>query len=298
MSVRSFAATCECAVAAHGVIAAPLNVLPALREQPGDSVRRPIPPRFLRHSDEQTVVGLAAVLKAMHAGPLRETCFDNWGVVAAPRFPGRLGGAATFRKYGQGGPAAISPHIIPQNSLHSVSSAISISLAMHGPNFGIGGGPEALAEGLTVAMTLLDSSDLPGLWLVLTQWSPEPVPDGLGSTQTETVCLAVALGMLRHAKQNSAGQDPEGVTLRLTVPPRLDRSGRQVRLVSAAADPAGQTGAAEEPPERSGVPPLVELARWLAGKPGERSAPWSLGLPWGGRVELARTNDFQQTKAA
>ncbi len=216
---------------AHGVIAAPLNVLPALREDPGVSVRRPIPPRFLRHADEQTVVGLAAVLRAMDEGALRETCFDEWGVVAAPMFPGRLGGAATFRRYQQGGTAAISPHIIPQNSLHSVSSAISISLTMRGPNFGIGGGPEALGEGLTVAMTLLDSTALPGLWLVLTQWAPEPVPDGQGSTRTETICLAVALALFRRAEQGSGG-----MTLRLTASAGPGAAGRKIRVVSEAAD--------------------------------------------------------------
>ncbi len=265
-------------MAAQGVIAAPLNALPALREQPGDSGRRQIPPRFLRHADEQTVVGLAAVLKAMEDGPLRETCFDDWGVVAAPMFPGRLGGAATFRRYQQGGPAAISPHIIPQNSLHSVSSAISISLAMHGPNFGIGGGPEALAEGLTVAMTLLDPNVMPGLWLVLTQWMPEPMPDGLGSTQTETICLAVALGCV--AEQ---GQEARGLTLRA--------SGR-----SRVASDCPRAAAA--PQAGSGREPLVELAQWLAGETGGRSAPWSYGLPWGGRVELVEANYLQRAKAA
>jgi hypothetical protein len=274
-------------VAAHGVVAAPLNALPQLRETPAKSSRRRIPPRFLRHADEQTVVGLAAVLRAMDEGPLRDACFDEWGVVAAPMFPGRLGGAMTFRKYEEGGPAAISPHIIPQNSLHSVSSAISISLAMRGLNFGIGGGPEALAEGLTVAMTLVDSSLLPGLWLVLTQWCPEPVPDGLGSTQTETTCLAVALGL-----RGLQTQDKGGLTLRLTTSPGPDAVGTQVRVVSEPADTSFVSRSG------SGAAPLAELARWLAGDAGGRPAPWSYGLPWGGRIELAEANYLQQTKAA
>jgi hypothetical protein len=229
-------------------------------------------------------------------------------------FPGRLGGAATFRKYQQGGPAAISPHIIPQNSLHSVSSAISISLAMRGPNFGIGGGPEALAEGLTVAMTLLDTSDLPGLWLVLTQWAPEPVPDGQGSTQTETICLAVALGLVPGAEH-----DARGMTLRLTATARPEAIGRQIRVVSEAGDSSAETdsgpGGLRRPARlqgdpageadnegglggRSNLPRLLDLARWLAGGAGGRAAPWSYCLPWGGRIELAESNYLQQTKAA
>lgn len=287
MSVRPFRATSECTVAAHGVVATPLDAISTLREAPSASGRRPIPPRFLRHSDEQTVVGLAAVLKAIDAGPLRDACFDEWGVVAAPMFPGRLSGAATFRKYEQGGPAAISPHIIPQNSLHSVSSAISISLAMRGLNFGIGGGPEALAEGLMVALTLVDNRLLPGLWLVLTQWSTEPVPDGLGSSQTPTNCLAVALG-LRAATAAEGG----GLTLRLTGFAGLDGAGTKVRLVSDTEETSFASG------KESGAVPLFELARWLDGEVSGTSAPWSYGLPWGGRVELAEASYLQQTKAA
>jgi len=284
-------------VAAHGVIAAPLSGLPALREMPSDSGRHPIPPRFLRYADEQTVVGLAAVLRAMDQGPLRDTCFDEWGVVAAPMFPGRLGGAHTFRKYQQGGPAAISPHIIPQNSLHSVSSAISISLAMRGPNFGIGGGPEALAEGLTVAMTFLDPSLLPGLWLVLTQWTPEPVPDGLGSTQTETTCLAVALGL-----RSPLAQDQGGLTLRLTASAGRKASDTTIRVVPETAEASTGFPGGGELANRSGstplATPLVELARWLDGQASGRSARWSYSLPWGGRVELVEANYLQRTKAA
>lgn len=293
MSVRSLAAMSECTVAAHGVVAASLSDLPALRETPNHSGRHPIPPRFLRHSDEQTVVGLAAVLRAMDGELLRETSFDQWGVVAAPMFPGRMGGAATFRRYQQGGTAAISPHIIPQNSLHSVSSAISISLGMRGPNFGIGGGPEALAEGLLVAMTLSDPSILPGLWLVLTQWDPEPVPDGLGSAQTETTCLAVALG-LRHAM----AQDQEGLTLRLTASPGQTAGHTRICVVPETAETPAGGPAAGEPAGRADSVPLLGLARWLDGEAGGRSVSWTYSLPWGGRIELVEANCRQRTRAA
>lgn len=136
--------TSACSLIAAGVAAATLAELPALRECPGGPQGPRIPPRFLRHADEQTVVGLTAVLRAMGDSSLAGQRYDEWGVIAAPVFPGRLGGAATFTKYREGGPAAISPHIIPQHSLHSVAGAVSIALGLHGPNFGIGGGPEAL----------------------------------------------------------------------------------------------------------------------------------------------------------
>jgi hypothetical protein len=272
-------------LAAAGVVAASLAELPALRDQPGGPNAPPVPPRFLRHSDEQTVVGLAAVLQAMDSSALRDACYGDWGVVAAPVFPGRMGGAGTFTKFREGGCAAISPHIIPQNSLHSVAGAISICLGMHGPNFGIGGGPDALAEGLTVALSLVDQSSLPGLWLVLTQWSPEPVPDGRGSTQTETTCHGIALALLPGAGQ--------GLTLRMTLPesqPSLGKAIPRLILSGKESDPLAAAVGREA---------LAELAGWLtAGSARQRSAPWSFGLPWGGRVELVQEQYQQQTKAA
>lgn len=277
--------TSACSLAATGVVAATLAELPALRDQPGGPNASPVPPRFLRHSDEQTVVGLAAVLRAMGSSALRGACYDDWGIVAAPVFPGRMGGAGTFTKFREGGAAAISPHIIPQNSLHSVAGAISICLGMHGPNFGIGGGLDALSEGLTVALSLMDQSSLPGLWLVLTQWSPEPVPDGRGSTQTDTTCLGVALALLPGAGQ--------GMTLRMTLPGFGFSVGNTVRHTvtkGLESDRLRITGGREG---------LSELARWLAADSSrQRSASWSFALPWGGQVELVQEQYQQQAKAA
>jgi hypothetical protein len=292
MPVRIFPAradssdvTSACSLAAWGVVVASVAELPALRDQPGGPDAPAIAPRFLRHSDEQTVVGLAAVLRAMSDAALRGTCYDDWGVVAAPVFPGRLGGAGTFTKFHEGGPAAISPHIIPQHSLHSVSSAISICLGMRGPNFGIGGGRQALAEGLTVAMSLVDQSTLPGLWLVLTQWAPEPVPDGRGSTQTETVCMGVALALLPGVGQGS--------TLRMTLPANGHVIGHAVWSVVTAEDELDRSPAA------GGHEALIELTRALATDTlGRQTEPWSFDLPWGGRVELVREQYQQQAKAA
>ncbi len=275
------AATSTCSVAATGVVAAAPAELSALRDQPGG----PVPPRFLRHSDEQTVVGLAAVLQAMGSPALRDECYDEWGVVAAPVFPGRLSGAGTFTKFREGGCAAISPHIIPQNSLHSVAGAISICLGMHGPNFGIGGGPHALAEGLTVALSLVDQSSLPGLWLVLTQWSPEPVPDGRGGTQTETTCQGVALA-LRPGRE-------QGMALRMTLPGAGPAAGPATFLA-----PAPHTAVDPETPA-AGRESLARLARWLtADEPRQIALPWSFGLPWGGHVDLIQQQYQQQAKAA
>jgi hypothetical protein len=287
MTSPVFPTTSVCRIAAQGVVSASLDALSAIRNDPGDA----IPPRFLRHADEQTVVGVAAVLQAMGSPALSDTSFQEWGVVAAPMFPGRLSGALTFRKFQRSGSGAISPHVIPQNSLHSLSSAVSIGLSMHGPNFGIGGGPEAFIEGLTVAMSLLDPRLLPGLWLVLTQWVPEPIPDGRGSTATATECLAVALALLPDA-----GQQTAGLTLRFTPPGRAESTDGRTFALRAADDGPADTEANESTPDAE--PALVHLARWLKGDAARGQQPWSYGFPWGGRVEMIESSSPQQAKAA
>jgi len=260
--------TFHCGVAAYGVVEARLAALPALREQPGWPPERKIPPRFLRHADEQTVVGLAAVLRAMQQPPLAQQCFDDWGVVAAPHFPGRIGGATAMAKFQQEGPATVSPHVIPQHSLHSVSSTISIALAMHGPTFGVGGGPEALAEALSVAMTFFQHGCWPGLWLVLTQWEPEPLPDGLGSSTIDALCRGVALALVPDNDQEWS--------LRWTVSAAdqlPDEHHADHQLASARRAPS--------------TAPLAELAACLtAGGAQSPAGRWSYRLPWGGQVDL------------
>jgi hypothetical protein len=253
----------EAGVAASAVVAAPVAELPALRERPGSATGRALPPRFLRYSDEQTVVGLAAVLQAMDTPGLRDAPFDNWGVLAAPQFPGRVVGAGAFARFLRDGSATVSPHIIPHSSLHSLAGAISIGLGLHGPNFGVGGGPQAMAEGLTAALTFLDGGMVNGLWLVITGWDPEPVPDGAGSTATDSVCHGLAMALVPHP---TAG----GSVLRLKAGPRLPG----VRF-------------SEEP---AYVPSLGQLLRSLGtGHDGQFPRTWSYRLPWGGQIEQYTT---------
>ena len=82
------ATTVCCDVAAHGIVRATAAELPALRQKPGTGGRRAAAASFLKHADEQTVAGLAAVFQAIHRGGLAGTAFTDWGVVAAPRFSG------------------------------------------------------------------------------------------------------------------------------------------------------------------------------------------------------------------
>ncbi len=248
-----------CTVSAHATLRVPLDSIGALRDNPGLESSPPLPPRFLRHADEHTVAGVAAVLRAMAEPQLAGTDFSDWGVLAAPRLPGRLHAAVMLTKFMELGPPAISPHAIPQHSLHAVSSAVSVALGMRGPNFGIGGGPECIAEGLLVALTFLRAAQAPGMWLVLTEWDTEPIPDGQGGSTTPAVCCASALALTLDACGGSR------LRLRATPARRTARD-----LQTWLSDPAMMSA----------------------------SGHWTLPLSWGGHIEFVVGEQLQQRKAA
>jgi hypothetical protein len=153
--------------------------LPALRRRPGPVPEAWLrtPPSLLRYADEQTVTGTAAVFAAMATMGARPEGFEGWGVVAASRYLGRASLAAALRSFKAEGVWGTSPHLIPHFALHSPSGTISLALGLHGPNLGIGGGLHSVAEGFLAAMTWLSAGVLPGVWLVLSGWSPELIPE-------------------------------------------------------------------------------------------------------------------------
>jgi hypothetical protein len=246
-------------VTALGVVQATPATLPALRQKPG-RLGEALPPSFLRHADDQSVAGLAAVLQAIEAGRL-DGPFRDWGVVAAPRFMGRTTLAAALLKFKAEGAWGISPHLIPHRSLHALSGTISQALKVHGPNFGVGGGPGGAADALLTAAALVEGGRLPGAWVVLTGWSPEPASDEQGRVlNPNCVCRAVALAL------TAAG----------TGRPRLC-----LRVVPAGS-PTRRNG-------RGGITllSLEALVRALAAPAAPPTAVvWQ--LPSGGRVELER----------
>jgi hypothetical protein len=87
-----------------------------------------LPPRFLRHCDEQTVVGVRAVLEAIAAMPEPTASFARYGVIGAPLQAGRIAAAQTLSQVAKAGGIAVSPHIVPQCSLHALASAVSVAL--------------------------------------------------------------------------------------------------------------------------------------------------------------------------
>src|SRR5262249_10648029 len=165
----------SCDVAASAVVRAPAAQVPALRQTVG--LPQPFPAALLKHADEQTVVGLAAVCRAVQAHGLGDTPFTHLGLLAAPRYFGRDAVVAALERFVAEGAWGVSPHHIPHRSLHSPSGTISLALQTHGPNFGVGGGPEGAGEVLLAAAALFARGEVPGLWLVLTGWDREPVTE-------------------------------------------------------------------------------------------------------------------------
>jgi hypothetical protein len=184
-------------VLGHGLFRISPAEVPALRRRPG-----PVPdgwgppaPSLLRNSDEQTIAGLCAVYTAIARMRLPRDRFEGWGVVAASRFLGRANLARALQSFLAEGVWGTSPHLIPHFALHSASGTISLALGLHGPNLGVGGGLHAAAEGFLTALTWLSSGVVPGVWLVLSGWSPELVPDRSGGPPAAIDCQALAIAV-------------------------------------------------------------------------------------------------------
>lgn len=184
------------AVVCHALVEARASEIDGLRDAAAEPGAPPLPARFLRHSDEQTVVGMHAVLRAAAVYPGSRS-FDRHGVVAASCQPGRTAAARTLVLYRDGGPRTVSPHVIPQASLHSLAGSVSVGLAMHGPHLGVCGGPDSLGEGILAAVALLAGAgdDLPGIWVIVSEWAVEPSVTPDGELEGDPVCRALAFAL-------------------------------------------------------------------------------------------------------
>jgi hypothetical protein len=186
----------RCGIAAFGSVQFTIDMFPALRKQPGPGIGQSLPNNFLKHTDEQTVASLAAVLQAVDRFSLTESNFRDWGVVAAPAFLGRATLVAALQRYAEEGAWGISPHFIPHCSQHAVAGTISQALKIHGPNFGTGGGPAGTVEAFLAGAVLLEGNQLPGVWAVVSGWEPEMIPDCDGKPTADCTCKAVALALV------------------------------------------------------------------------------------------------------
>lgn len=222
-----------CGIVAHALVEARLSEIPALRDAAAPAGGPGLPPRFLRHCDEQTVVGAHAVLRGLAASGRPLDAFARHAVVAAPCLPGRFMAAKSLAGMRQGGPVMVSTHVVPQGSLHSLAGVVSVGLGLHGPHVGVSGGPDALTEGLLTAVSLLRASpadETTGVWLVATAWDAEPPLDAEGTPLTDPRCRAIAVGIeTGHAS---------GVTLDLQMPASDADSGAAPAPEPGTVDPA------------------------------------------------------------
>jgi hypothetical protein len=251
-----------CGIAAHAFVEASLSQVGPLRDRSGPEGSPALPPRFLRHCDEQTVVAVHAVLTAIAALPPGRRDCGRHGVVAASCQTGRLATAASLAKLRTQGAVSVSPHIVPQCSLHSIAGAVSVALGMHGPNVGIGGGPDALAEGLFTAISFLqsgDGADVDGAWLVVSDWAEEPTLDTTGAALGDPTCRGLALFL------EPAAAAPLGLTVHV---------------------PDGPVG----PRTIETHDPLGDFARAVAMcATGGVLTSWMVECPWRSEIRLTRT---------
>jgi hypothetical protein len=150
---------------------------------------------FFKYSDEQAILAVRALDSLIEGHGIDPKELADCVVIAAPQFLGRLQGANAFARFLHGGAQGISPHMIPQHSLHSVSGAISVLIGCKGANLGVGGGPHALDDALLTAATLLESGDAANCLLVGTAWDPEPLPNREGQCTNEPICHAFAFAL-------------------------------------------------------------------------------------------------------
>jgi hypothetical protein len=185
-----------CDVAAVGEVRATTEQIAALRRAPGPTLGRVISPAVLKHADEQTIVGLAAVLRAITASALGNQDFASWGIVAAPRYLGRGAFSAALPRFLEEGAWGVSPHLIAHHSLHSPSGLISQVLKAHGPNFGAGGSEGSESDGLLSAAILLEEGQVTGVWVVMTASNSDDAPKG--ALRPDTLCEGVALALVKE----------------------------------------------------------------------------------------------------
>jgi hypothetical protein len=196
--------TVRCRVAACAAQRGDAETIAQWRKQPVVIGAEKMPISFLKHSEDQTILALKTVLRAIELHGCSEWSFADWGVIAAPNLFGRVSIAQTIQRYQQEGAWGVSPHLIPHQSLHAMSGTISQALKIYGPNFGISGGPNAGPDAFLIAGAMMVDGQLPGMWLVLTGYQSEWIPALDGRPTTAPMCQAVALALI-PGEPNAAG---------------------------------------------------------------------------------------------
>jgi hypothetical protein len=230
-------AAAECGVAAFGVVRCPSEAFAPLRAELEASGWAAPAGNALKYADDQSAAALGAVARAVRDFGLEGRSFAEWGLAAAARFLGRLTiieAAAKFRVHGAPG---VSPLILPFLSQHTTAGLLSLTLRLHGPNFGLGGGVGGAAEALFAALTVQQTEQLPGVWAVATEWDPEPAPAEGGRGAGPAVCHAAALALTPPPPAGAPG-----LRLRFVVAGGADDAPLGAAALAAALDDAAGGG--------------------------------------------------------
>lgn len=214
-------------IAAWSCVRYSLAEIERLRKKPPADYPAVVTPAFLKHSDEQTIASVGALVTAMRDldRPLDE--YKAWSIVAAPRFMGRTALASGMHRYEVDGPWGTSVQTIPHRSQHSVSSTLSLVLGAKGPCIGAGCGLGGDIETLLAAVTLLSSNNTPGAWVVMSGFHPELAIDRTGAPTTDSMCSAVALALVKDRSQS---------------PIAAARGELRLRVIPRSLRPAGESG--------------------------------------------------------
>jgi hypothetical protein len=243
--------TVRCRVAGAALGRADAETIALARRQSVAIGTEKLPVSLLKHANEQSVLALMTVVDALRVHDWHSKSFTDWGVIAAPSMFGRQSLASSLFRIHQEGAWGISPHVIPQHSLHAMSGMISQALNIHGPNFGVSGGPNAGLDAVLLAAAMMADGQLPGLWLVLTGYESEWIPAADGQPTPAPVCHALALAL---------------------TPIGPDVPGFHLAIGQARHDVAGDSPLAHLPEFQLGL--LVEEWTATAGLPTGR---WQLG---------------------
>jgi hypothetical protein len=178
--------------------------------------------------------------------------------------------------------------LIPHYALHSPSGTLSLALGIHGPNLGIGGGLFSTFEGFVTALTWLRSGAVPGVWLVLSGWSPEFVPDHQGRPTGDCECQALALALVPASSRHPHGPLLRVMGANVSSPPLpvnlvllADYLGRGPTEHAAVDARGSQRLSFHEPHQGSAIPRPHFLS-----KPRHASQAWTLGSDASGRMRV------------
>src|SRR5438067_7535726 len=116
MNLNAMLATLD--LRGFGTARADLTAIAAMRKSLPAWAPHDTPGHFLKHADEQTVLAVSGLDRAIQGSGLAAESYRDWAIIAAPRYIGRIAGTTTLDRYSRGGGSAISPHVIPQHSLH------------------------------------------------------------------------------------------------------------------------------------------------------------------------------------